>query len=271
MTVFLISLIGGWGSVLVWRHLSWKALPWPEKALPLPLYQAHRGYWVEGEGENTLGAFKAARTRGYQMCELDVHLSADGVVVVFHDGDLQRVAGVSCKISQLSLAQLRQYHPIPSLKEVLTSAETPPYFNIELKTQEKWRSDLERAVVQTVCETQSEGRVLFSSFNPLCLWRLKALLPGVPRALLVTRERSSGNNILLRNLCLAPYLGLHLLHLDWRDISPESVNSYRHRGIPVALWTVNEAEKARQYLEAGVVSLISDRLPEKEKPGEAGF
>lgn len=257
MVILIISVI-----FLVWRHRSWSALPWPTGALPLPLYQAHRGYWVEGEGENTLGAFKAAFQRGYQMCELDVHLSADGIAVVFHDGDLQRVAGVPHKVSQLSLEQLRQHYPIPSLKEVLMSSETPRYFNIELKTHEKWRSDLEQAVVQVVRETQSEGRVLFSSFNPLCLWRLRALLPEVPRALLATREMSSANNLFLRNLCLAPYVGLHLLHLDWRDVSPERVHRYRLRGIPVALWTVNEAVQARGYLEAGAVSLISDRLLE---------
>lgn len=245
---------------LVWRHVSWKALSWPAESFELPRFQAHRGYWIEGAGENTLGAFRAAQLKGYQMSELDVHLSSDGIPVVFHDLDFKRVAGSCAKVSDLTLEQMQSLHPLPTLLEVLQSGDVTSFFNIELKTQEKWAGHLERAVVEVIKQTNSQTRVLFSSFNPLALWRLKKLLPEVPRALLATQEEVRENNFLLRNLCLAPYVGVHLLHLDHRYVASEDLQSYRQRGIPVALWTVNEEAMSQAYLEAGAASIISDRV-----------
>ena len=62
------------------------------RRLPGTLY-AHRGLHGPGVPENSLPAFRAAAAAGYGA-ELDVHLTADGRLVVFHDGDLTRMCGV---------------------------------------------------------------------------------------------------------------------------------------------------------------------------------
>ncbi len=248
------------GVFLIYRQRTWRALTWPEKGLrPAPL-QAHRGYWVKGEQENTLAAFREARRRGYRMCELDVHLSADGVPVVFHDKDLKRLRGRSDLVKSMTARELAEGAGAPTLEAVLLDHSVPKLLNIEIKSDEVLTGVLELAVADLVRRHRCEERVMFSSFNPLSVWRLKKILPEVPRALLATQEKEPANKIYLRRMWLAPYVGVHALHLDAEYVTPAQVATLKARGIPVALWTVNEVSRAQTYLQAGALSVISDSV-----------
>lgn len=246
--------------VLVYRHKTWRALPWPEQGILPAIVQAHRGYWVKGLQENTLEAFREARRQGYRMFELDVHLSADGIPVVFHDKSLQRLGGRPDLVCNTVAADLQRWAGAPTLEAVLTDREVPEHINIEIKSDAVFDGTLELAVAALVRRLHCEGRVMFSSFNPLSVWRLKKLLPEVPRALLATREKDPSNRIYLRQLWLAPYIGVHALNLDADYTTPQEVDTFRKRGIPVSLWTVNDTERARAYLHAGALSVISDSV-----------
>ncbi|MFM6928674.1 MAG: glycerophosphodiester phosphodiesterase, partial [Bdellovibrio sp.] len=148
----------------------------------------------------------------------------------------------------------------PSLEELLRSSDVPAFFNIELKTDKAFLGILEKSVAEVVRKTQSESRVLFSSFNPLAVRRLSRLLPEVPRALLATAGKDPGNRIYLRKLWFAPYIRANLLHLDYRFVDAAAIKRWSQRGVPVALWTVNDEAKAKEFLAAGAVSIISDTL-----------
>ncbi|UXR63369.1 glycerophosphodiester phosphodiesterase [Bdellovibrio bacteriovorus] len=255
--VLAVLLLG----ILVYRHKTWKALTWPQAALRPPPLQAHRGYWQGGAQENTLMAFQAARDRGFEMFELDVRLSADGIPVVFHDADLLRLGGKRKDLVAATTAEnLKQWAQVSLLEEVLTSADVPRFINIELKSNHILDGALEQAVAALIRKHACESRVLFSSFNPLALWRIKKLLPEVPRALLATQEDDAENKIYLRQMWLAPYIGVHALHLDQNYVQPEDIAYWKKRQIPVGLWTVNDPEKARQFLRAGALSVISDSV-----------
>lgn len=248
---------------LVYRHKTWRALPWPQGSLRLPKYQAHRGYWIEGQQENTMKSFIAAAEQEFQMVELDVCLSKDLVPVVFHDSDLKRLGNRSRKVADCTAHELKQWVDAPTLEEVLAAKDLPPFFNIELKSSFSLQGTLENQVALLVKKHQAEPRVLFSSFSPLCVWRLRRLLPQVPRALLATEEREPGNYFYLRNLWLAPYIGVHALHLDHHYISEEDLRVWQQRDVPVALWTVNDSRKALDFLSAGAVSIITDSIVQK--------
>ncbi len=250
-------------AVLLYQHFTWKALPWPEAALKPPPYQGHRGYWKEGAQENTLVSFTAAGKRGLQMIELDVRLSQDGIPVVFHDTDLKRLAQVEKIVQNLMAKELQETAQIPTLEEVFLSGDVPKFINVELKTSQAFNGDLEKAVADVVLKNHMESRILFSSFNPLALRRMSRLLPNVPRALLVTQERDPENKIYLRHLWFAPYARVHALHLDYHFVSIEELQKWQKRQVPVALWTVNEKDKAEEYLKAGALSIITDILGEK--------
>lgn len=257
--IFLVPLILV-GVFLLYRHKTWRASPWPEQGILPAIVQAHRGYWVTGLQENTLDAFREARRRGYRMFEMDVHLSADGIPVVFHDKNLQRFGGRPDLVKNTTAADLQRWAGAPTLEAVLTDRDVPEHINIEIKSDAVFDGALELAVAALVRRLGCEGRVMFSSFNPVSVWRLKKLLPEVPRALLATREKDPANRIYLRRLWLAPYVGVHSLNLDAGYVTPEEVVSLRKRGIPVSLWTVNDTERARAYLQAGALSVISDSV-----------
>lgn len=255
LALFSLILIG-----LVYRHKTWKPAPWPTNGVRPPRYQGHRGYWKGGAQENTLESFSAAKDRGLQMVEMDVRLSRDQTPVVFHDTDLKRLAALEDKVEDCLASELAQWAKAPTLEEVLLSPSVPSHLNIELKTSSVFKGTLEREVGRLIRKHQAQERVLFSSFNPLSLWRLSHHLPEVPRALLASEAKEPGNRIYLRHLWLAPYVKVHALHLDHHDVDTSRLQYWRRRGVPVALWTVNEAEKAERCLEAGAFSIISDTL-----------
>lgn len=257
MITFALLLIAVY---IVVRQTTWKADPWPAQAVKPPAYQGHRGYWKGGAQENTLASFRAAKERGLTMVELDVHLSKDLIPVVFHDGDLKRLGQNDSRVEDLTAEELQQQVHAPALEDLLKSTDVPPLFNIELKTDKAFSGILEKAVADVVRKTQTEKRVLFSSFNPLTIRRLSKLLPEVPRALLASEEKEPGNRIYLSKLWFAPYIRVNLLHLDYRYVDAARVKRWTERGVPVALWTVNDEAKAKELLAAGAISIISDTL-----------
>ncbi|QDK38076.1 glycerophosphodiester phosphodiesterase [Bdellovibrio sp. NC01] len=247
-------------SFLVIRHFTWKAQAWPEGALRPPQYQGHRGYWKEGAQENTLASFMAAKKRGLQMIEMDVRLSKDNVVVVFHDNDLKRLGNVEKLVNELTAAELATASQVVSLEALLQSNDIPPYLNIELKTDKAFDGSLETEVAKLVRKHKAEKRILFSSFNPLAINRLKKLLPEVPRALLATKEDDPANRFYLKHMLFAPYIGANALHLDYNYVSIAELEKWNRRKIPVAFWTVNDPAVAKNLLQHGALSIISDTL-----------
>lgn len=249
---------------LIYRHNTWRTVPWPKNGVRPPQYQGHRGYWKGGAQENTMASFVAARQRGLQMVEMDVCLSKDLVPVIFHDVDLKRLAGREQNVDACSVEDLRQWANVSTLEEVLVSPSIPSYLNIELKTSSVLSGILEKQVAHLIQVHGAQKRVIFSSFNPFSLWRLSRYLPEVPRALLASEEKESGNWLYLRRLWLAPYVKVHALHLDHNYVDVSRLQYWNKRGIPVALWTVNDPEKAVAYLKAGALSIISDTLGSSE-------
>lgn len=256
----LFLVITGLLVFLVWNHFHWQADPWPEGALQIPRFQAHRGDRQFGARENSMEAFRQAKKSGAPMIELDVRLSADAQAIVFHDGDLKRLYRDESAVQKFTAAELKTRFQIPSLEEVLRDPDSPSFVNIEIKSTAYRDSRLEKAVIDVIRRTQSQSRVLMSSFNPLSLWRFRRLAPEIPRALLATREAGPGYPFYLQRLWLAPYVHPHLLHLDYRYVTPAQLENFRRRKIPVALWTMNDQKQTAEFFSAGVVSLISDSI-----------
>lgn len=197
------------------------------------------------------------------MSECDVQLCRDGEVIVFHDEDLMRLgrggpAVQAKRVADLDAGEMKRLTGAPLLRELLTDVASTPLVNIELKTRAVWDGRLERAVVRIVRETGSEGRVLFSSFNPFSLRRLSKLAPSIPRALLVSRAQHAANKLYLRRMLLGCYARPHLLHLDDSMVTKERMHDWSERGIPVVAWTVNSVERIGELFTMGVRGVISD-------------
>ena len=104
------------------------------------LFFAHRGFHKNNEGvpENSLKAFSCALEGGYAI-ENDIHITADGEVVVFHDHSLLRMCGVDKTIEEMTLEEVKSYcllntnEKIPTLKECLDLVDGKVPILIEFK------------------------------------------------------------------------------------------------------------------------------------------
>ena len=141
---------------------------------------AHRGLHGNGVVENSLEAFDLAVKNGFGI-ELDVQLSKDGEVVVFHDGTLDRMTGVNKNVIDLDLQQLKQLklkesdQTIPTFKEVLALVGGKVPLLVEIKGE-----SFDLSVCPKVAEILKEykGDYLIESFNPFIIKEMKKYLPN---------------------------------------------------------------------------------------------
>ena len=224
---------------------------------------AHRG--ASGtRPENTLCAFRRAEALGAQMIELDVQLTRDGEVVVIHDWTLARTTDGRGRVASRTLRELRRldagawFDPayrgetIPTLREVLDAVRMR--VNVELKA--RGDDGLEARALDVVRAAGAEGRVIFSSFHPQSLVRLRARAGDADIAVLWSRQR------LLMALRLAEGVGATALHIRNGAVVPGEVRAARARGLEVRVWTVNEPGESAALQALGVSGLFTD-FPER--------
>lgn len=231
-----------------------------------PLVFGHRGA-REAAPENTMAAFQEALAMGADGIELDVMLSSDGVPVVCHDASLERTTNGSGSVSQHTLAELRALdagshfapefagEPIPTLAQVLDAFGDSLRINIELKTTSRRDDGLEAEASDLVASRGLTSTVVYSSFNPLSLWRARRYGPRIPRGLLYSADLP----IPLRLAWFAPLLGLQAVHPSRKMVDAAYMRWARRRGYRVNVWTVNAPDEMDRLLDLDVDMLITDR------------
>lgn len=229
-------------------------------AQPAPVAIAHRGGSLEAE-ENTLPAFARAVAMGYGHVETDVHLTADGHVVIHHDPTLARMTGDPRAIAALTLAELRQVRTpggagIPLLSELLE--EYPALrVNIEAKAD---------AVVEPLARllTQMEAldRIGTGSFNPARIARLRALLgPGLcwsPAHRGVLGLWLRGWGMPARHGAF-PVVQVPETFRGIPVVTPRFLRAATAAGVLVQVWTVDDATRMHALFDMGVHGVMTDR------------
>jgi len=219
---------------------------------------AHRG--ASGQWpENTLLAFRKALEAGADWLELDVHLSADGELVVIHDFTLQRTTNGRGSVADLPLTELRRFdagmgEKIPLLSEVLDLAAGRATVNIELKGRATGPA-VAGLLQQRLTADQAGQRFLASSLNEKELRRLSAILPHLPLALVV--ERMSR-----RIWQLAEELNLWSLNVNKNSIDQHLVASIKAQNRRLLAYTVNDNKQFQQLKAWGVDGVFTD-FPER--------
>lgn len=172
---------------------------------------AHRGLWgAAGVPENSLAAFELACRSDYGI-ELDIQLTKDKKIVVFHDYSLERMCGVKRRVSELTLAELKTLRlagtneQIPTFAEVLNLVDGRVPLLVELKGESRDVSLCPRAAKML---DDYRGSFCIESFNPMILSWFKNYRPRYARGQLITdliKEKRKGNfwlNLALSNLLL---------------------------------------------------------------------
>lgn len=233
---------------------------------------AHRGLHNSKLGilENTIPAFDQAVKHGYGI-ELDVHLTRDDKLVVFHDNTLERACKTKRKVKDLSLEELQSYglfgteETMPEFSQVLKNVQGRVPLVIELKTVESPRDNTYKRLCSRVLEELEcyRGEYCLESFDPRVLMWLRKNKPEIVRGQLMEHFRRHGSkvnkvyNFLARNLffnfltkpdfiayqyldrdCLAMYLAKKLY------------------GIQEVSWTVRDADTARFLKGEGALVIL---------------
>jgi glycerophosphoryl diester phosphodiesterase len=145
---------------------------------PQPIAIAHRGGAAEAP-ENTMAAFANAAGLGFHYMEIDVQATRDNVPVVFHDGELGRLTGLSGSVDDLTWealgeARVQGREPIPLLEEVLGSLPDLRFI-IELKSDR-----VAEPLAEVIARMGALGRVCIGSFDDSRIARMRRLLgPGL--------------------------------------------------------------------------------------------
>ena len=156
---------------------------------------AHRGLFLADQSipENSLEAFRGAVAAGYGV-ELDVQLTKDKVVVVFHDDDLKRVCGVDARVDAYTLEELQAFsllgtnERIPTFTEVLTVINGSIPMIVELKSSGDWKTLCEKTLALL---TAYKGDYCVESFHPLLVRWFYQHAPQILRGQLSEASRYS--------------------------------------------------------------------------------
>lgn len=226
---------------------------------PGPLPFAHRGGAKEG-AENTMPAFEHAVRLGYRYLETDVHATADGVLVAFHDNVLDRVTDRRGVIGELPWEHVRQARvgddAIPLLTELL---ETWPEarVNVDIKHEASITP-----LVGVLEKTAAHDRVCVASFSSRRLNRFRALTGG--RVCTATGPGEIARLRLAKLGLAAGRFAAACAQVPVRQgpvvvVDPAFVDSAHRRGLPVHVWTIDDPVEMERLLDLGVDGLMSDR------------
>jgi len=230
-----------------------------------PWIIAHRG--ASGHApENTFAAFERAVELGAGFIETDLQLTRDAQFVAIHDAYLDRTTNGQGPVRDHTLAELRQLDAgkwfdrqfmdqrIPTLDEILQFArERDIVFYLEIKQSVTW--GMHQTLVGVLGKAQNAAHTIVISFDPATLDSVRRLEPAMMTGLLVDKAKSDSIQAALevgaRQIC--PQVDLVTLELVERA----------HRAdLHVVTWTVNDVDKMRAAMDAGVDGIMTD-LPDR--------
>jgi glycerophosphoryl diester phosphodiesterase len=230
---------------------------------PTPLAMAHRGGAIE-HLENTMPAFQACVDLGYRYLETDVRVTADGVLVAFHDPTLERVTDRTGRVehlpwSEVGTARIGGREPIIRLEDLL-GAWPDVRFNLDIKA-----AGVLAPLLRTVRRLDCADRICLGSFSDARIAAARRLFgPAVctslgPRGVAALRlssysPRAAGLVRIQAGCAQVP------LQLGGRALVDERFIDAAHaRGLQVHVWTVDDPDDCTAMLDLGVDGVMTDR------------
>jgi glycerophosphoryl diester phosphodiesterase len=223
---------------------------------------AHRGDHRRAP-ENTAAAIRDAIAAKADYAEIDVQLSQDGVLVVTHDSDFSRMAGVAKKVWEMTYAEIRaiplgakaapefRNEPAPTFDEVLAIAHNRIRLNIELKYYGNHQPGLAGRVVEALRAHQMTNQVIVQCLEYEPLLEVQRLAPEVPVGYLMSVNAAHPGR-----------LKVNFLSTEMSRVTGAFVQEAHRRGQQVHVWTVDAPADMERMMDLGVDDLITNEPEE---------
>lgn len=222
--------------------------------LDRPLVIGHRGAPLFAF-ENTLASFRKAIAQGAQAIELDVQVTRDRQLVVFHDVNIDRLTRGSGLVRYFDLADLRKFvlngiEHIPTLSEVFDAFEGQVQFFVELK----WKAEGIDLVLETLVEHGALESALVCSFDKKGLEHARELSSDVSLGYLRWA-------VMPKDIAFAKATNLQAIHPNHGFLTEHVVREAHAAGLKVYTWTPDWSWEVRRMLRMGVDGVITNRTP----------
>lgn len=212
--------------------------------------------------ENTLAALNWSIQEGVGMAEIDVQQTRDGELIVLHDSDFQRVAGLNQKVWETDYAAVRDLDAgthfstefagerIPTLDEMLSAAKGRIRLMIELKATGH-ETNLVAQTVERIKAAGMEDQCLIASMDSALLRESKELAPEIGTVYITIMAFSEEYNL--------PYVDGYSVETNF--LTAELVTMLHSEGKKVYAWTANSDESMLKIIRMGADGLVTDNPP----------
>ena len=258
-------------AVVILDRIMSRAAPPKQKTWLTDYKYAHRGLHNAVFPENSLPAYRKAIEHGFAI-ELDVHLSKDGRIVVFHDKDLKRMTGTEGCVKDFTYEQLRQLrlngtqYGIPTLDETLDLIGGQVPILVEIK-KKGFAGELERRLYARM--EQYEGKYAVQSFSPFSIRWFKKNAPHIfrgqlscnfsfckedfPRMSAVLRFFVTKLLWIVQRLNVNFICKPNFISYEFHKVNTRLIRRLRKSGAPIFAWTVRNKEQyelAKPYTDS---------------------
>lgn len=200
--------------------------------------------------ENSLQAIKKARDKGY-IVEIDIHLTKDNKIVVFHDYNTKRITGKNLIIEDSTYKELNNQNilHIPLLEEVLELVDKKVPLLIEIKQLNKV-GQLENTLMDILKNYQ--GKYAIQSFNPKVLYWFKKNYPNIIRGQLSYQYNNKNipkiEKFILKNMLFNFITKPNFISYKYNELSLDKILKYKKKYIILG-WTVQKETEYNKYIK----------------------
>lgn len=257
ISLFIISIILNYSFI---KNISTENIMLNASFLNPTKVTAHRGFSAKAP-ENTESAFNEALEIGADFIELDVQLSKDGEIVVFHDKNLERITGVNELLKNKTYSELLQLDygiwfgeefagtKIMTLNEVLENFGNKINLNIEIKKNDD-EFITAKKTANLIKDYHCEDSCYITSFSYNALKIVKRENPDIKTGLIANIMTYGGYSTLN---------DIDALSLNKNFVSQNLINNIHLNGKRVFVWTVNNKSEAEKFINMGADNIITDK------------
>lgn len=254
----------------------------------IPLIFAHRGNGYFGPDNSLKGSIKSIN-EGFPGVDIDVQMTKDGELVVFHDLSVDRLTNSTGKVKDLNLEDLIKL----DLGEKFSSS-TKGYFvssfdnyvkevtsiggriSAELKVTDSSNTGVEQKAIDIVRKYDAYEKVVFSSFNPFVLYRLKQIDPNI-KTMYIFMD-TNWNEELLKEIKKEDYVPLPwILRQEWirtgirkiirpdylsvnHEVNTQTINKLKSLGYPIFMWTPQKETEIMKVINFKPYGIYTDNI-----------